>query len=96
MDNNNKLNWMAETDEGFAKTEQDVSAEKKKKTRQEVPLWHKRLLTLEEAADYTGLGLQKLRDISNDETCKFVLWNGRKRLFKREQLEKYLEMAYSV
>ena len=64
--------------------------------RNEVPLWHKTLLTLEEAADYTGLGLQKLRDISNDENCKFVLWNGRKRLFKRTKLEEYLEKAYSV
>ena len=53
-------------------------------------------LTLEEAADYTGLGLQKLRDISNDENCKFVLWNGRKRLFKRVKLEEYLDKAYSV
>lgn len=59
-------------------------------------LQNKVLLTLEEAAAYTGLGLQKLRNISNDEACDFVLWNGTKRMFKRRKLEAYLEAAYSI
>ncbi len=54
------------------------------------------LLTLEEAAQYTGLGMQKLRDISSDENCGFVLWNGTKRMFKREKLVAYLYSLYSV
>ena len=74
----------------------DSAVEQIRRKRNEVPLWRKTLLTLEEAADYTGLGLQKLRDISNDENCKFVLWNGRKRLFKRAKLEEYLDKAYSI
>ena len=77
-------------------TENNLAKEQMRRKRNEVPLWRKTLLTLEEAADYTGLGLQKLRDISNDENCKFVLWNGRKRLFKRVKLEEYLEKAYSI
>lgn len=62
----------------------------------EVALNEKTLLTLEEAAAITGLGMQKLRDISNDEACEFVLWNGSKRMFKRRRLEAYLEAAYSI
>lgn len=62
----------------------------------EVPISEKATLTLEEAAAYTGIGTQKLRDISNDERCKFVLWNGTKRLFKRKKLEAYLDAAYSI
>lgn len=54
------------------------------------------LLTLEEAAQYSGIGINKLRDISNDETCTFVLWNGSRRMIKREQLEQYLTKAYSI
>lgn len=54
------------------------------------------LLTLDEAAIYTGLGKQKLREISNGENCGFVLWNGRKRMFKREKLERYLSDAFSI
>ena len=32
--------------------------------RLEVPIWEKSTLSLEEAAAYTGIGIQKLRDIS--------------------------------
>lgn len=64
--------------------------------RRSVPVQEKFLLTLEEAAEYTGLGLKKLRDISNHESCKFVLWNGSKRMFIRAKLEEYLENAYSI
>lgn len=46
--------------------------------RQEVPLWEKANLTLEEAALYSGIGQGKLRELTNDESCPFVLWNGSK------------------
>lgn len=64
--------------------------------RQAVPIQEKALLTLEEAAEYTGLGLHKLREISNDKSCTFILWNGSKRMFKRRKLDEYLEDAYSI
>ena len=68
----------------------------KRNTKEEVPISQKFLLTLEEAAQYTGLGINKIREISNDENCKFVLWNGAKRMLKRTKLEEYLEGAYSI
>lgn len=61
-----------------------------------VPIWEKVLLTLEEAASYTGIGINKLREISNNEDCSFIIWNGSKRLFKRAKLEEYLEKSYSI
>lgn len=64
--------------------------------KKNVPIWEKAMLTLEEAADYTGLGLQKLRDISSGEDCDFVLWNGSKRMFKRQKLVDFLEKVYSI
>lgn len=73
----------------------DVS-EKNSKKRTAVPIWRKELLTLEEAAEYTGLGLQKLRDLSNEDDCDFVLWNHTKRMFKRRKLEQYIETLYSI
>lgn len=45
-----------------------------------VPLWERMNLTLEEAAAYTGIGTDKLRELSNRESCDFVLWVGTKRL----------------
>jgi len=62
----------------------------------EVPIWEKSNLTMEEAAAYFGIGQNKLRELTSDENCKFVLWVGTKRLIKRCLFEKYLEQAYSI
>lgn len=64
--------------------------------KKEVPLWEKANLTLEEAAAYFGIGINKLRELSNDEKCTFVLWCGSKRLIKRVQCEEYLAKMYSI
>lgn len=63
---------------------------------EKVPVWEKANLTLEEAAAYFGIGVNKLRDMTNDEACPYVLWNGSKRLIKRRALERYLEQSYSI
>lgn len=68
----------------------------KPSNKEVVPVPQKVLLTLDEAAQYTGLGINKIREISNDEQCNFVLWNGAKRMLKRTKLEEYLEGAYSI
>lgn len=62
----------------------------------DVPIWQKSNLTLEEAAAYSGIGINKLRQITNDERCKFVLWVGSKRLIKRKLFDAYIEQAYSI
>lgn len=61
-----------------------------------VPLWQKSNLTLEEAAIYSGIGRNKLRMISDDENCKFVLWVGSKRLIKRKQFDEFIAKQYSI
>ena len=61
-----------------------------------VPIWEKSNLTLREAAAYSGIGVNKLRELSNDERCSFVLWVGGKRLIKRRLLDEFLEKTYSI
>jgi excisionase family DNA binding protein len=61
-----------------------------------VPIWEKANLTLEEAAAYSNVGINRIREISNDENCSFVLFVGSKRLIKRKPFEKYLEQSYSI
>lgn len=68
----------------------------KQEKSEAVPIWLKSNLTLEEAAAYTGIGVGKLRELSDDEACEFVLWVGTKRLLKRKKLDEYLEKAYSI
>jgi len=62
----------------------------------EVPVWEKANLTLEEAAAYFGIGINKLRELTGDENCKYVLWVGSKRLIKRKRFEEYLNQLYSI
>lgn len=62
----------------------------------EVPIWEKSNLTLEEAAAYSGIGINKLRKLSDAENCEFVLWIGSKRLIKRKKLDEYIESVYSI
>lgn len=62
----------------------------------EVPIWEKVNLTLEEASAYTGIGINKLREITNERNCDFVLFVGKKRLIKRKKLETYLESTFSI
>lgn len=65
-------------------------------TKFDVPIWHKTNLTVEEAAAYSGVGVNKLREMTDSEYCQFVLWNGTKRLIKREKLDEYLAEMYSI
>lgn len=62
----------------------------------EVPIWEKSNLTLEEAAAYSGIGINKLRTLSDEEDCNFVLWVGSKRLIKRKALDRFIESAFSI
>lgn len=62
----------------------------------EVPICEKSNLTLEEAAAYFNIGTAKLRELTDEENCTFVLWNGSKRLIKRKLLDKYLENEFSI
>lgn len=63
---------------------------------EKIPIWEKSNLTLEEAAAYFGIGINKLRELTNDDNCPFVLWCGSKRLIKRKKMDEYLEKTFSI
>ena len=62
----------------------------------EVPIWEKSNLTVEEAASYSGIGRDKIKEISNGDNCPFVLWIGTKRLIKRKQFDAYIDKMFSL
>ena len=64
--------------------------------KKEVPIWEKANLTIDEEAAYFGIGTNKLRDITSNPDCEFVIWVGTKRLIKRKKFEKYLEDVDAV
>jgi len=64
--------------------------------KDKLALSQKSLLTLEEASAYFNIGVCKMRELTNDENCPYVLWNGSKRLIKRKPFEEFLYNSYSV
>lgn len=66
------------------------------KNIKDVAIADKALLTLEEAAKYFNIGTNKLRIMTNEENCPYVVWNGSKRLIKRKPFEEYLYRSYSI
>ena len=64
--------------------------------KQQVPIWEKAKLTIDEAAAYFGIGTNKLREITSNPDCEFVIRVGAKRLIKRKKFERYLEDVDTV
>ena len=62
----------------------------------EVPIWEKCILTVTEAAEYSGIGINRLYELSSQPDCTFVIFIGRKRGIKRRQLDEFIEKAYSI
>ena len=56
----------------------------------EVPIWHKASLTVDEAAAYTNIGVNRIRELCKVPYNKFTFQVGRKILIKREVFDKYL------
>lgn len=69
----------------------DRSIMETKRRKSEIPIWERSCLTLEEAAMYSGIGIHKIRELTNDPQCDFVLRNGVKRLIKRRKLDEFIE-----
>lgn len=60
------------------------------KEKETVPIYHKQNLTLEEAAEYSNIGINRLTMLIKKPNCNFVLHVGNKRLIKREQFDKFI------
>lgn len=61
-----------------------------------VEIKDKPTLTIEEAACLYNIGEHKLREITDSDSCAFVLFVGRKRLIKRKQFDEYIARAFSI
>lgn len=75
---------------GFKRYTDEISALRKSETRA-VPLWHKYLLTIEEASEYFGIGEKRLRRLANENIgAEYIMEIGSQLRFKRELFEAYL------
>lgn len=68
----------------------------RKPKKKETSIWEKELLTMSEANIYSGIGMNKLLELTERRGCKFVVWNGRTRIIIRERLDDFIDKAYSI
>ena len=62
----------------------------------DVPIWEKKCLTLEEAAAYSGIGRNKLRELSQQKNCPFAVWLGGKLYIIREKLDDFTDKQFKI
>lgn len=63
---------------------------------QNIPIWEKLALTVDEAAEYSNIGICKINELAKQPHCPFVLYVGRKKLIKRKEFEKYINSVLEV
>ena len=56
---------------------------------QNLPIWERKCLTVDEAAEYSGIGRKKLRSLLKKKNCPFALSDGFQLLIIREKLDEY-------
>lgn len=68
----------------------EMKIERIDKMKQNIPVWEKITMTVEEAAEYSSIGINKIRELSSNPRCNFVIYIGKKRLIKRKEFEKFI------
>lgn len=67
------------------------------KTDTSVPIWQKLTLTIEEAAEYSHIGVNRLRDMLYSPGCPFAFYISETRaLIKRRAFEEYIQSRKSL
>ena len=66
------------------------------KGKLDVPVWEKMNLTIEEAAAYSNIGINKIDEMAKAPNCSFVLYIGRKKLIKRKEFEQYMAKSVEI
>lgn len=62
----------------------------------DIRISEKLLLTIVEANAISGIGLNKLRDITNDPRCPFVFYIGSRKMIKRKAFESFLDKELQI
>jgi len=66
------------------------------KRKENAPFWEKKVLTVEEAAEYTGIGRTKIRQIIMKGDCPFAVTNGVQVCVIRDKFIDYLDKQFRI
>ena len=66
------------------------------KQKADIPFWEKKVLTVQEAAAYTGIGITKLRQIIMRGNLPFAVTNGVQVCIVKDKFVEYLDKQYRI
>ena len=61
-----------------------------------LPIDRKMLLSIQEAAEYSNIGINKIDELLKQPNCPFVLYVGTKKLVKRRAFEEFIEGRVAI
>ncbi|OKZ92496.1 MAG: hypothetical protein BHW15_06500 [Coprococcus sp. CAG:131_42_139] len=64
--------------------------------KSDLPIWERKVLTCDEAAAYSGIGIARLRSMTMKKGCPFAIANGTQILIVREKFDAYMDKAKKV
>ena len=73
-----------------------MSKQIRNKFKYDIPIYHRPIISVDEATAYSGIGRTKLYELTTMENCPFVIWVGTRRVIKRKSFVEYLERQYSI
>lgn len=64
--------------------------------KEKIPIYYKLNLTVEEAAEYSNIGINRINTMLNEISCPFILRVGNKRLVNVRNLKNHIEKANKI
>ena len=64
--------------------------------KSDLPIWERKVLTCDEAATYSGIGIARLRSMTMKKGCPFAIANGTQILIVREKFDAYMDKSEKV
>ncbi len=61
-----------------------------------IPIWEKAAMTVEEASEYSNIGIVKIRKLLSSPNCTFVLHVGNKKLVKKKEFLEFLSKVNRI
>lgn len=61
-----------------------------------IPIWEKAAMTVEEASEYSNIGIVKIRELLSNHNCTFVLHVGNKKLVKKKEFLEFLSKVNRI
>ena len=61
-----------------------------------VPIYLKMTLTIQDAAAYSNIGMNKIDGMLRAPNCPFVLYVGTKKLVKRKEFERFISRKLTI